>query len=238
MKKLRLMIIDSNDSFRLTLEKELNSHYEIHHSRNGHEALEAARVIRPDIIILDLMLTGLDGITLLHALRKENILPMVLIVSKIETPYVFEAAEELGIGYVMRKPCEPKAVAERTLDLSRRMYPENVDPEACITEQLNHLGISPRHKGYGYLLDCTLITIQKPGISLTKELYPTVADRHDTSFSLVERSIRSAINAAWEHSPAKWQEIFHSSDGSPIRPSNGALIAHLAEEIRNLQKKP
>lgn len=231
------MIVDSSDEFRSALENALQNLYIIHHSKNGDDALQSAQRIRPDIMVLDLILAGLDGITLLHELRNHGIRPMVLATTRLYNDYVFDSAEELGIGYIIRKPCNPAAVAERVRDLSRRLNPKSeqeIDPEEFITAKLHGLRISPRHRGYDYLKEAVFLMAKDSGLTITKELYPAVGAKFQSTVPQVERSIRSAISAAWtqKHSHA-WDELLPpGSDGFTERPSNGFLIAHLAEELR------
>lgn len=237
MSCLTLMIIDSSDEFRLSLEQELQKSYIIHHFQDGKAALDAALVIQPDVLVLDLMLTGIDGITLLHNLRSAGIRPMVLAVTRLYNDYVVETALELGVQYLIRKPCVPGAVAERVRDLSVRLNPKSetvTDPAAYITGLLNKMGFSARHRGYDYLREAAILMWKEPGISITKELYPAVAELFSGTAIQVERSIRSALNAAWEQSAGNaWEEFApRSLDGTMQRPSNGYLVAKLAELLR------
>lgn len=239
MSGLNLLIVDPSEDFRLALEKMLQSAFSIHLSHNGRHALEYAKKIHPDIIIMDLMLTELDGLTLLSELHKTGLRPAVIIISRMQTDYVLEAAEELGIAYVMRKPCDTAAVVERVQDVSRHLQNkigQPLDVNAYITDRLNLLCFSPRHHGYDFLREAVVLMNQDPGISITKELYPAVAEKCDTTPLLVERSIRTAINAAWERSGGNWSELPCSAfSGILSRPSNGVMIARLADEIRSKQ---
>ena len=232
-----LMIIDCSDEFRLALEQELQKSYIIHHFRDGQAAQDAALILHPDVIVLDLMLTGIDGITLLHNLRSAGIRPMVLAVTRLYNDYIVETALELGVEYLIRKPCVPSAVAERVRDLSKRLNPkpgEISDPRAYITDMLNKMGFSSRHKGYDYLREAVILMWKQPGISITKELYPAVAGMFSGTSIQVERSIRSALNAAWEQaSGMAWEEFApRNLDGTIQRPSNGYLVAKLADVLR------
>lgn len=237
MKKLRLALIDGSDIFRLALEKELQESFEIQHYSDGQEVLDRLPGNPPDIIILDLILAGLDGITLLYKLRDLELRPMVLAATRLDNQYVYEAAEELGIGYVMRKPCMPSAVAARLKDLSKRLLPKTdpaVDAGSYITGQLINLGFSSSHKGFLYLRDCILAVWKQPGIPITKELYPGVGKRYQSTGAQVERAIRSAVNAAWAHRKTPyWNELFAGPDGEPVHPSNGKLISRLADDLRS-----
>ncbi len=236
MASISLMIVDHDADFRQELEKELCDSYTVYHASNGRQARLAVEEINPDVIVLDLMLTELDGVSLLHEIRNAGLRPMVLAVTRFYNDYVLETAQELGIGYIIRKPCDPLAVCQRVRDLSRRMNPKRhrpVDAYTYVTEQLNRLSFSIRHKGYDYLRQAVLMMCQTPDISITKELYPNVGATHGSNAMQVERSIRSAINAAWEQGADGWKELFGTGpDGKANRPSNGAFIARLADDLR------
>lgn len=231
------MIVDSCEDFRLSLEQILSDAFRIYHCSNGKQALEAIPLVNPDVIVLDLMLTEVDGITLLQEIQNAGLRPKVLAVTRFYTDYVLECAHELGIGYIMRKPCSPEAVSQRVRDLNRRMNgkpskPDN--PAQYVTERIKFLQISPRHKGFEYLKEAVMMMYSRPDISITKELYPNVGALFGSTAFQVERSIRSAINAAWERQDVpSWSELFHPGpDGSIPRPSNGTVICRLADDLR------
>lgn len=229
-----LMLVDSSEDFRLTLLEKLKGSYKVYSFQDGNDARKAAPQLNPHIIVLDLMLTGIDGLTLLQQLREENILPMVLALTRLHNEYVIDAAIELGIEYIMRKPCDPAAVVARIHDLSKRLNPiQNQDPESIIRSILNQLGISTRHRGYEYLLDAALMMDEHPNISLTKDLYPHVGAKYDSTATTVERSIRSALNVAWEKNPSEvWKEYSPVNEyGIMQRPSNGYFLAKLLEKL-------
>lgn len=232
-----LMIADCSDDFRLALEQTLKKTYTVFSFRDGKDAEAAALQIHPQFLILDLMLPGIDGITLLHNLQKAGMNPIVLAMTRFNNEYILEAAAELGVLYVIRKPCDPNAVAERLEDLSRHRsakQPTIISPSECVIQLLHRLNISPRHRGYDYLHNGVLLMWKRPDISLTKELYPTVGEKYGSSYRQVERSMRSAIAAAWEQTDgAGWEDFSQKQpDGSHHRPSNGFLISRLAEELR------
>lgn len=234
---MTLMIIDSSEDFRLALEKVLSDAYRIIQCSNGKEALQAALLEEPDVIVMDLMLTEMDGVTLLHEIRNAGLRPMVLAVTRFYNDYVLESGQELGIGYIIRKPCSPDAVSKRVRDLSRRLNPlpaRYAEPSDYVTAQLRELMFSPRHKGFECLKQAVLLMWRQPDISITKELYPRVGTATGSSAIQVERTIRSALNAAWSQgSRQTWGQFFQPGpDGQIPKPSNGHLIARLAEDLR------
>lgn len=231
----KLLIADGNEDFRLALAELLREHFTVHCCCSGRETLDMLRADPWDILVLDLMLPELDGITLLERAVAEGIRPMVLAVTPLVTPYVYESAERLGIGYAMVKPCDVSAAAARARDLSRRLKPaELADPRSRISELLLSFGISTKHNGFDYLKEAVFLMMQDPGQPVTKVLYPAVAAVCRCASGHVERSIRSALDAAWNHRDTGiWQKYFPDADR---RPSNAAFITRLAEELRSAKQ--
>lgn len=234
---LTLMIVDDSEDFRSALEAALSDAFRIVQCRNGRQALDTAPQVKPDVIILDLMLTEVDGVTLLHEIRQAGLHPIVLAVTRFFNGYIMESAQELGIGYLIRKPCSSAAVSQRVRDLCKRLNSEPVVPIIpgdYVTEQLKSLMFVPKHKGFEYLKEAVLLMCCQPDISITKELYPKVGVLFGSSPSQVERSIRSAIAVAWSQSDAPaWERFFPPEpDGSIPKPSNGYVISRLAMDLR------
>lgn len=237
MEGLTLMIVDNSYEFRQALDEVLSDAYKIVQCSNGRDALKVALEEKPEIIVLDLMLTELDGISLLQEIREAGIRPMVLAVTRFFNDYVQECAQELGIGYIIRKPCDPAAVSERVRDLTKRLNPQPTrptDPQAYMVELTKALMFSPRHQGCKFLQEAVLIALNEPGIPLTKELYPRLGRRFGGSPLQVEHSLRTSITAAYKKSNGGlWDELFPPDPLTGARQiSNGVVIARLAEDLR------
>jgi len=230
MKTQTLLIADSNGDFRSALREVLQNRYTIRCCETGKEALSILRSEHCDILILDLMLPELDGISLLQAAAREGISPMTLALSPFLNGYVLEMAVRLGVNYLIRKPCDVRAIAARTVDLSEgpRQQP---DRRAYVSALLIHFGICVKHDGYSYLLEAIVRMADNPLQGVTKELYPAVAAACGSSGKLVERSIRSALDAAWKHREdyPLWRHYFPPSAN---RPTNSVFITRLAESLR------
>lgn len=232
MDRQKLLIADSNEAFRMALAEVLRGRYHVRCCQSGKEALTILRNEKCDILVLELMLPELDGISLLQAAAEEGIYPMVLAATRFINDYVLEAAKRLGVGYLMQKPCDVHATAARIADLSRRLQPpvRKKDPRTFVSTQLLSLGISTKHDGYAYLQDAVLLMADDPRQSVTKVLYPAVAAVYGCNGKLVERSIRSALDSAWKHRDNKlWQQYFPFNDK---RPTNTMFITRLAENLR------
>ena len=212
MEKRKLLIADGSDEFRGEMQKLLRENYCIRQAKEGQEALQLLRSFKPEILILDLMLPGLDGISLLQNATQHNIHPVVLATTKLLSAYMTQTLERLGVGYVMVKPCDAGAVAARIGDLTANLQTPlfaNPDPRTMISNILLNLGVPTKLKGYGYLREAIQIFAQNPSQTITKELYSEVGRRCNASVTQVERSIRTAIETAWERQDQQiWRRYF------------------------------
>lgn len=236
MEARRLLIADGTEEFASALADALRCAYELRTCRTGPDALELLHSFRPDVVVLDLMLPGLDGISLLQSTPMQELRPIVLATSRFVSDYMMESMEQLGVGYLMLKPCDVRATVARVSDLSQRMKPSVVttpDTKTRITNALLTLGMPTKLRGYNYVREAVEVMAQRPGLSITKELYPTVGQRCGASANNVERSIRSAIAAAWDNRDDRiWKMYFGNGTAAPLhRPTNAAFISRLADGL-------
>lgn len=238
MDRKKLLVAEGTEDFRTALTDALRGAFQIRECSEGNLAMEMLRRFQPDILVLDLMLPGLDGISLLQMAAAAGIKPMVLATTRFVSDYVLEAIDRLGIEYLMVKPCDVRATVARIGDLSRRVREvaptAKPDPATYVTNLLLTLGIPTKLKGYGYLRESVVQMSKDPTQSITKELYPSVAQICGGAASHVERSIRSAIHTAWDRRDDRvWSMYFTpDSSGSIPRPTNAAFISRLADSMK------
>lgn len=228
----KLLIADDGDEFRQALAEALSQGYIVRTCRSGKQALELLRSFRPDIMVTDLMLSELDGLTMLQMAVDAGIRPKVLVTSSHFSPYVQAALERLQVDYTMRKPCSIQAVVCRLADFAAELAPlppSSFDPEDLIANALLHMGFGAHLDGFRYLLTAIPLYSHDPNQAITKELYTAIAEAHNKDPRQVERSIRSAIDSAWKRrSDRIWAEYFTPGpDGSVPRPSNGRFIGQM-----------
>ena len=238
---LKLLIADACEEYRLALAEQIRGEYRVRICQEGKETLQMMLRFKPDLVVLDMMLPGLDGISILQAASDAGIHPVVLATTKFTSDYLAESAHRLGIGYLMVKPCDVKATALRLRDLKEHVIlPETVqsEPRTAVSNVLLALGFSTKLRGYGYLREAILETMRCPGQMVTKELYPKVGKCYGATGTQVERSVRSAIGKAWEkREESLWRQYFQSSsDGTLERPTNSVLISVIAERM-NLEQR-
>lgn len=237
METMTLLIADCSDDFRNALAQALQGQYRIQCCRTGREVLELLQTEVPDLVVMDLMLPEIDGISLLQQLRASGIRPLVLAMTRLVNDYVLDTATELEVAYMMMKPCDIRAVVGRVRDLLRQKPRPKIsapDKQTHVSNILDSLGFSSKLRGYYYLRTAILISIDTPMQSVTKELYPAVAHQMKCTPAQVERSIRNAIQKSWENRVEEvWLQFFtENSAGIIERPSNAAFINRLAERIQ------
>ncbi len=234
---LKLLIADSSDEFRSALAQQVGGAYVIRFARQGKETLELLRTFRPDLMVLDMTMPELDGISLLKQAIAEGICPVVLATSRFVNDYVQEAAARLGVGYLMVKPCDIAATAERLSDLCDGMKPAAAarpDPRTAVSNILLQLNLPAQRRGYGMVRECILIAMRRSGQMITKEIYPAVARMFEANPAQVERAVRTIIAVAFaQRDENVWQQYFRSKGGILKKPSNGNFIATIAERMRN-----
>lgn len=233
----KLLIADGSEDFRIALADALEGIYYVRSCATGREAISMLRSFNPDILVVNLMLQEIDGISLLEAAVREDIRPMVLATIPFKNDYILDTLDRIGVDYAMQRPCEIPAVVARVRDLSRRLDPYGVtspDSETQVANLLLSLGIPTRLAGYQQVKTAILLKAKKPNMALTKELYPAVAEICGGQAEYMERTIRTAVKKAWrKRDPQVWQAYFPSRpNGSGKCPSNGTFISRLAECLR------
>jgi len=234
---LKLLIADATEEFRIALAERLAGSYVIRCCNHGKQTMELIHTFRPDMLVLDMMLPALDGISLLQRLEEEGQMPIVLATTRMFTDYMVDALTRMGVGYLMVKPCDLNATVARIRDLSERVNPAvrpRPDLQTAISNILLEMSFPAKLHGFAYLREAVELSVRNPGQLVTKELYPEVGKRCDASWEQVERSIRSAIATAYRNRNEQvWQQYFPPGpDGVVVRPTNGAIISTLAARLR------
>ena len=192
--RVKILIADGNEDFCGQLKRRLEqvSGYEIvGTAADGQRAVELMRAARPDVLVLDLMLAKLDGITVLKRAREMEKPPAALVLTGFMTEYVANMAVSLGVQYFMSKPCELDAVAERIHEMTAidnqlrqsAQRRQEVNIEAMVTSIIHEIGVPAHIKGYQYLREAIMIAVQDMDVinAITKVLYPQVAKTFATT---------------------------------------------------------
>lgn len=249
MTKLKVIVADTDRDFCNSLRASLTDTdgFELLAvTDSGVDAMEKVQRYQPDILICDLILPGIDGFELIARVRKLTIAkkPKIIVVSRLSGENFISKALGAGATYFMAKPVDIPTLRERMLDFSanRAQIVRNsayTARRSGLDEKLSNIFITvgiPAHiKGYQYLREAIKMSIDNPEIinSITKKLYPGIAERFNTSASKVERAIRHAIEVAWNRGKIEnINSIFGIKIYSPNdKPTNGEFIALLADKM-------
>lgn len=226
----------------MALQEYLQESYTVRVCREGYETLQTMQSFKPDVVILDLLLPGLDGVTLLQKATDLDMHPTVLATTRFASDYMLDAMERLGVGYVMVKPCGMDAIAARLADLTREPEVREVtqpDLPTLISNVLRELRFQTHPRGYACLREALMMEIKNPGQQVTKTLYPAVGKICGGNGEQVERAIRLVIKQAWLYRDnAGWSALFPTgADGQVKCPSNKAFISTIASHILEKSKE-
>jgi two-component system response regulator (stage 0 sporulation protein A) len=234
---MKILIADSSEEFCSALSDILEKTHQVHTVSEGFDALHLLQSFRPDVLVLDMMLPGLDGITLLQRAHAQNIHPAILAIVCYSSDYVVNACSRLSVDYIMMKPCDIDAAVARINDLAQSSaVPAAPLPDArtLISNILLQLGIGSKLRGYAYLREAILQMRKDPSQAITKEIYPAAISITPGATTVqAERSIRTAILSAWrKRDDAAWQLYFPTDDSGKVpRPTNAAFICRLADYL-------
>ena len=242
MKTRKVLLVDTSPEFCAVLSRMLAAEFEVWTCRDGSEALTMLEKIRPDVLVTDLALPGVDGLSVLRTAAALTNRPAMLATTCYCTPFIQEVISQIGVDYMMLKPCDLKALAERVHDMSQCDGDSCILPleQTALNSLLLALGVPAGRRGYTYLEIIIELYRRDPGRSLTKDLYPTAGRGYQANGPAVERSIRSAIETAWmNRDETIWRRYFPAARfGMVAKPTNRAFIATVAAalEIQEQQR--
>ncbi len=211
---------------------------------DGEQAISRILQLKPDILVLDLMLAKKDGIAVLKAIDRMEKRPVTLATSGFITDYVSSSAANLGARYLMLKPCDMTALVERleeirggeNLRTSSSRRPEKTNIETLVTGIIHEIGVPAHIKGYQYLREAIIIAVGDMDVinAITKVLYPQVAKTFQTTPSRVERAIRHAIEVAWDRGDLDTLQRFfgYTVSNTKGKPTNSEFIALIADKLQ------
>lgn len=246
--RMKVLIADSSEEFCENLANVLckNDRFEIAGIANdGAAAASMLKERRPDVLVMDMMLQKVDGMSLLKQAAGMERRPIVLVMSGFVTDYVAAMTASLGANYFMLKPCDFRAVADRICEIretegSRSKTGSGAKPEAdiesMVTGIIHEIGVPAHIKGYQYLREAIMIAVNDMDVinAITKVLYPQVAKTFSTTPSRVERAIRHAIEVAWDRGDLDTLQRFfgYTVSNTKGKPTNSEFIALIADRLK------
>jgi two-component system response regulator (stage 0 sporulation protein A) len=259
-KRIKIMIADDNKEFcdivgeYLSREKDIEL---VGTANDGLEALDLMRECCPDILVLDIIMPHLDGLGVLEKMNSMALekAPNVIVLSAVGQDKITQRALALGADYYIVKPFDMQIFIKRIrqtmdnnvvpIEKKRKNQPETYFTEGQsldveITNIIHEIGVPAHIKGYLYLREAikTVVNDIEMLSAVTKELYPSIAKKYNTTASRVERAIRHAIEVAWSRGKVDtinnlFGYTIHNDKG---KPTNSEFIAMVADKIRLRQR--
>ncbi|MDR1753287.1 MAG: sporulation transcription factor Spo0A [Eubacterium sp.] len=237
----------------------LRGMYAFTRPKHGKIILNSVLSDGPDVLIIEAKMPELDAVSLLNELSKLKSanasssgepaihLPVVIVISNYDSAHLEQEIMNAGAKYYMVKPFEAKTLAERVQNIlasgngiknitynAHHGLPD--DLEYLVTEIIHQIGIPAHIKGYHYLRRAIILCVEAAEMmdSITKLLYPEVAEKYSTTPSRVERAIRHAIEIAWDRGDVETLNSFfgYTINTGRGKPTNSEFIALTSDKIR------
>ena len=248
----KILIADENHAQRQALKDTLarNGYRYVDEASNGEDALIKISRTHPDIVLLDIWLSKLDGIGVIRNTRSINFgsdkAPSFIVVSMVTNQSIFIEATNAGAEMCILKPYDQISLCNHINDVLKNRLRnssnmENAkdgepDIETQVTKIIHQIGVPAHIKGYQYLRTAIMLTIKDSDVinSVTKVLYPSVAKKYQTTTSRVERAIRHAIEVAWDRGDVDTLNSYfgYTIQNNRGKPTNSEFIAMIADNLR------
>ncbi len=248
MEKIKVIMIDDNVSLVDMVKEYFKDNENIEIYKTANNGLDGVKLIEEeqgkfDVALLDLIMPQKDGLYVLQQIKEKELDANVIVETSYNAQDVIRQVSEYGVSYFILKPFDLEDLKQRIVDVynSKNKSGKNINLkqnnlQISITKILHELGIPSHIKGYQYIREGIGILYDRPETigGITKELYPELANKFDTTVSRVERAIRHAIEVSWNR--GDWdlmEEIFgHSVDIDKAKPTNSEFIVTIADKLR------
>lgn len=255
--QIKVLIADDNREFCEILKDYFNNEDDFKLAgvcANGMEVLDVLGKQDVEVLILDLIMPYMDGISVLEKINELSLErpPKIIILTAFGQENITQKAVQLGADYYILKPFNLQVLGDRVRQIARdatthtetrtpsaaiqvhNISPKNLEVE--VTKVIHEIGVPAHVKGYQYLRDAIMLVVEEINYlgAVTKELYPTIAQKYDTTPSRVERAIRHAIELAWDRGDIdKINKVFgYTVSGEKGKPTNSEFIAIIADRLR------
>ncbi len=247
---IKILIADENSAQRQSLLGDLRraGYTNVETAANGEDALLKIERLHPDVAIVDIWLSKLDGIGVLRGSKNidfgKDKAPAFIVVSMVSSQSVFLEATRAGADMCLLKPYNASSLCSHIAALAAAREGTSCTPEATdtpdietqVTKIIHQIGVPAHIKGYQYLRTAILLTVKDSDIinSVTKILYPSVAKKYQTTTSRVERAIRHAIEVAWDRGDVDTLNSYfgYTIQNNRGKPTNSEFIAMIADNLR------
>ncbi len=245
--KTNILMIDDNKNLIDMIKEYFKNNESINITHEAYDGEEGIKILEEnkdniDLLILDLIMPNKDGFYVLNEMKKRGINKKVIVATSYNAAEVIREVSEYGVSYYVLKPFDLNILEKRINDIiNKQPDSKNIDfynsnIQVSITKMLHELGIPSHIKGYGYIREAVNIIFENPEIigGITKELYPELAHKFNTTVSRVERAIRHAIEVSWNRGNLDFmEELFgYSVDIDKAKPTNSEFMVTIADKLR------
>lgn len=242
--KIRVVLVDSDNEQLRSIEKYFSGHAVIDVVKTYNDGLSAINYIREnsnkfDVVVMDLLLSNKDGLSIIKDMRENNINKSIIVLTGYNSLDIIKQVSLYNISYFMLKPFDLKDLEYQLINVKETkgsIVDKNKELQSNITSLLHSLGVPSHIKGYEYIREGIGLMYNNPKMlgAITKEMYPEIAVKFNTTSSRVERAIRHAIEVSWSRGDYDlMEEVFgHSVDYDRAKPTNSEFIATLADKLR------
>ena len=210
-------------------------------ANDGNRAIELLGEVKPEFLVVDLLLPQADGISVIKAANTMEMKPVILVLTEFMTEYTSYLLVSLGVQHVLRKPCTCRLIAERLKEIceaseSSKAWRHKTSLELMVTSTIHEIGVPANLKGYRYLREAILIAVCdiEAIYNSAKSIYCLVAERFHTNPAHVEHSIRHAVEVAWNRGDLDTLQRFfgYTVSSTKGKPTNSEFIALVADKIQ------
>lgn len=239
----KILIADSNPIICKEVKQILDNAYQVYTCQDPEALPELLNTVRPEILVLDMMLPGCDGIELIKTANAAGIRPQIIATCVHYSEFLIYMLQTLHVSHFMTKPCSSRTIVGRIMDLQWYQNNDSANPDKLrqeIASVLTSLGFVVYSNGGKCLVEAIVCFLRDPAQSITKELYPAVAMICGGSPARVERAIREAIQKAWENRDETiWRLFFPAArNGSIPHMCNTDFIARMAFYLHSARQEP
>lgn len=258
MEKVNIAIADDNERMIELLDEIISQDEELEvvgKASNGEDAYKMIKAKRPDVVLLDIIMPKLDGLSVMDKVNHDSELdkhPSFIVITAIGQEKITENAFAMGADYYIMKPFDNEMILNRIKQMKKGVKKKSAaergsgygsksdyldyNLETDITDMIHEIGVPAHIKGYQYLREAIMMSVQDIEMlnSITKILYPTIAKKFQTTPSRVERAIRHAIEVAWSRGRMETLDALfgYTINTGKGKPTNSEFIALIADKIR------
>lgn len=244
--KQTIVVADADEQFRTELTAALETYDEVEViglAADGEQAIQMVQEQCPDIFVLDLLLTKVDGLSVLEQLQDVLHRPKILIASAFISNYVAASAVRMGARQLIRKPCSADVVAKSLQRMvegkhdwpATFLWHEEKNAESLVTSILHEIGVPANIRGYQYLREAIILALKDEDKrnAILKNRYSEVADTFQTTAKSVGSAIRHAIEVAWDRGDLETLQHYfgYTVSNTKGKPTSTEFIAIIADNI-------